>query len=91
MNIATISVVTPSFNQGKFMRETIRPVLDQDYPALEYVVVDGDSTDGSVEIIKEYSHRLKYRVSEPDRGHGPALNKSFAKTTGEIMSWLNSR
>lgn len=90
MSYATISVVTPSLNQGKFIREAIRSVLDQNYPALEYIVVDGGSTDGSVEIIKEYSHRLKFWVSEPDRGHGPALNKGFAKTTGEIMSWLNS-
>jgi glycosyltransferase involved in cell wall biosynthesis len=85
-----ISVVTPSFNQGGFIRETIRSILDQNYPALEYIVVDGGSTDGSVDIIKDYSERLTYWVSEPDRGHGHALNKGFAKTSGEIMSWLNS-
>jgi glycosyltransferase involved in cell wall biosynthesis len=86
----TISLVTPSFNQAEFLEETIRSVLDQNYPNLEYVIVDGGSTDGSIDIIKKYSHRLKYWISEPDRGHGHALNKGFSKTTGDIMAWLNS-
>jgi glycosyltransferase involved in cell wall biosynthesis len=72
------------------LRETIQSVLDQGYPSLEYIIIDGGSTDGSVEIIREYSDRLKYWTSEPDRGHGHALNKGLAMTTGEIMAWLNS-
>jgi glycosyltransferase involved in cell wall biosynthesis len=86
----TISIVTPSFNQAPFLEETIRSIVDQDYPGLEYVVIDGGSTDSSAEIIERYSPKLKYWVSETDRGHGHALNKGFAQTTGEIMAWLNS-
>lgn len=85
-----ISIVTPSFNQEKYIEDTILSVLDQNYPNLEYVIIDGGSTDGSVEIIKKYEKRLAFWVSEPDNGHGHALNKGFAKTTGEIMAWINS-
>lgn len=85
-----ISIVTPSFNQGEFLEETIRSVLDQNYPNLEYIIIDGGSTDDSVEIIKKYEKYLTYWVSEPDRGHGHALNKGFELATGEIMAWLNS-
>jgi glycosyltransferase involved in cell wall biosynthesis len=86
----SISVVTPSLNQARFLNETILSVLGQDYPRLEYVVVDGGSTDGSVEIIERHRPRLHYFVSEPDSGHARALNKGFAHTSGEIMAWLNS-
>jgi len=85
-----ISVVTPSFNQGEFLEATLRSVITQGYPNLEYVVVDGGSTDGSADIIERYEADLAYWVSEPDQGHAHALNKGFAETTGEIMCWINS-
>jgi hypothetical protein len=89
-SVPRISIVTPSFNQGRYLEETIRSVLDQGYPNLEYVVVDGGSTDGSVEIIRKYADQLAWWVSEPDAGQYAALNKGFKQTTGEIMAWLNS-
>jgi glycosyltransferase involved in cell wall biosynthesis len=85
-----ISLVTPSFNQAGLLRETIESVLSQGCPELDYVVIDGASTDGSAEIIAEYSDRLSYWVSEPDGGLYAALNKGFAHTDGEIMGWINS-
>lgn len=90
MSAPRISIVTPSFNQGAFVRQTIESVLGQRYPGLEYVVVDGASTDGSANIIREYASRLHHFVSEPDRGHADALNKGFRHSSGEIMAWLNS-
>ncbi len=88
--LPTISIVTPSYNQAPFLEDAIRSVLDQRYPNLEYVVVDGGSTDGSVEIIRRYEERLTGWLSEPDRGQYDAINKGFARTKGEIMAWLNS-
>jgi glycosyltransferase involved in cell wall biosynthesis len=85
-----ISVVTPSFNQGDLIEPTLRSVIDQGYPDLEYVVVDGGSTDGSADIIRGHEADLAWWVSEPDKGHADAINKGFARTSGEIMCWINS-
>ncbi|BFM39492.1 glycosyltransferase family 2 protein [Synechocystis sp. LKSZ1] len=85
-----ISIVTPSFNQGEFLEETIFSVLSQNYPNLEYVIIDGGSTDNSIDIIRKYQDHLTYWISEPDRGQYDAINKGFAQTTGEIMAWINS-
>lgn len=85
-----ISIVTPSFNQGQFIEETIRSVLLQGYPDLEYIIIDGGSTDGSVEIIRRYEKGLAYWSSEPDNGAAAGLNKGFRHATGEIFGYLNS-
>jgi glycosyltransferase involved in cell wall biosynthesis len=90
MPTPTISIVTPSFNQAAFIEETLTSVLSQNYKNLQYIVIDGSSTDGSIDIINRYRSRLHYFVSEPDSGHGNALNKGFRRSTGEIMAWLNS-
>lgn len=85
-----ISVITPSYNQAKYLEATIRSVLDQGYPNLEYIIIDGGSIDGSVEIIKRYSSQLAYWVSEPDRGQSHAINKGLQIATGEWVGWQNS-
>ena len=85
-----ISVVTPSYNQGQFIEETIRSVLLQGYPNLEFIIIDGGSTDNTLEIIRKYEPWLAYWVSEPDRGQSHAINKGIDKATGEIVFWLNS-
>lgn len=85
-----ISIITPSLNQAQFLEETLRSVLLQGYPNLEYIVIDGGSTDGSCEIIRKYSPWLAYWVSEKDKGQSDAINKGFARATGDIIAWINS-
>lgn len=90
MNYKKITIVTPSFNSVRYLEATIQSILSQNYPELEYIIIDGGSKDGTVEIIKKYEKHLAYWVSEPDQGMYYAIQKGFKKSTGEIMAWLNS-
>lgn len=90
INWPKISIVTPSYNQGKFIEDTILSVIGQNYPRLEYMIIDGGSTDNSISVIQKYDNSISYWVSEPDNGQAAAINKGFARATGDILMWLNS-
>src|SRR5687768_14719797 len=88
--LPVISIVTPSYNQGAFLEAAIRSVLDQPYPKCEYIVMDGGSTDNSVEIIRQYADRLAYWTSGLDGGQYAAINQGFARATGDVFAWINA-
>lgn len=90
MELPSISIVTPSFNQGQYIEKTILSIINQNYPKLEYIIIDGGSTDNTEEIIKKYEQHITYWVSEKDNGQSDAINKGLAKCTGDIFNWLNS-
>ncbi len=89
LRLPSLSIITPSFNQVGFIEQTIRSVVDEGYPELEYLVMDGGSTDGTVQLLERYDDRLRW-VSRPDGGQAAALNTGFASTSGEIVGWINS-
>src|SRR5262245_34693324 len=85
-----IALVTPVFNSGKYIEQTIRSVLAQGYPNLDYFIIDGGSTDGTLDIIRKYERQISGWISEPDNGMYDAINKGFARTSGEIMGWISA-
>jgi glycosyltransferase involved in cell wall biosynthesis len=89
-DLPLVSIVTPSFNHARYLEATMQSVFSQDYPRIEYLVVDGGSADGTVEIIKKHEGRIAWWVSEQDKGQTDAINKGFARANGEILAWLNS-
>ena len=90
LHFPKISIVTPSFNQGQYIEQTILSIINQGYPKLEYIIIDGGSIDETIDIIKKYEAHITYWVSEPDKGQSDALNKGLAKCTGDIFNWINS-
>jgi glycosyltransferase involved in cell wall biosynthesis len=89
-SLPKITIITPSYGQGQYIEDTILSIINQGYPNLEYIVIDGGSTDNTVEIIKKYSDRITYWVSEKDKGQSNAINKGFKRATGDIINWINS-
>jgi|ERR1035437_2786743 glycosyltransferase involved in cell wall biosynthesis len=85
-----VSIITPSYNQGKYIEETINSVINQDYTNIEYIIIDGGSSDNTVDVIKKYGSKLAYWVSEPDKGQADAINKGFLKANGDYICWINS-
>ncbi|MEO6731327.1 MAG: glycosyltransferase family 2 protein [Ferruginibacter sp.] len=90
MHYPKISIVTPSYNQGHYIEQTIQSIIGQGYPNLEYIIIDGGSTDNTTEVIKKYEQYISLWVSEPDNGQSDAINKGLAKCTGDIFNWINS-